>query len=94
MITNDDFPLDCKGHDLPLNITVGNAEKICCLCGQIPFGQIDAALSRGKSENVEYSAAYADGSEIISECFASVYGSKKTLNFALMFIEKCGNMEP
>ena len=58
MISNDDLPLDRKGHDLTFNIPVGNAEKICCLCCQIPFGQIHAALSRGKPQNVEYSAAY------------------------------------
>ena len=59
MISDDDLPLDRKGHDLTFNIPVGNAEKICCLCCQIPFGQIDAALSRGKSENVKYATAYA-----------------------------------
>ena len=36
-----------------------------------------------------YSGAYKDGSEIISECFASVYGSSEMNNFALRFIDEC-----
>lgn len=37
----------------------------------------------------QYSALHDDGTEIISECFANVFGSKKPLNFALQFLEEC-----
>lgn len=37
----------------------------------------------------EYSAAYADCSEIISECFASVYNSSIDNTFALNFVKEC-----
>lgn len=37
----------------------------------------------------EYSAKFADCSEIISECFASVYNSKEKNDFALKFVEIC-----
>lgn len=37
-----------------------------------------------------YAGQYDDGSEIISECFSSVFGSSKTNGFALNFIRKCG----
>lgn len=36
----------------------------------------------------KYAAEYIDGSEIISECFASVYGSAEKNEFALKFIER------
>lgn len=42
----------------------------------------------------KYSVSYSDGSEIISECFSSVYGSGKPTDFALKFVEKYGNMKP
>ena len=36
-----------------------------------------------------YSAAYSDGTEIISECFASVFGSSERNEFALKIVELC-----
>ena len=38
----------------------------------------------------DYAGSFANGSEIISECFASVYGSEEPSKFALTFMEKCG----
>lgn len=39
-----------------------------------------------------YSATAVSGSEIIAECFADVYGNKKTSKFALYFVKECGRM--
>ena len=39
-----------------------------------------------------YAISRSDGSEIISECFASVYGSEKPSDFALKFVEEYVNM--
>ena len=39
-----------------------------------------------------YSGYFEDGSEIISECFASVYGSNKKNDFALQFVEECSKI--
>lgn len=41
----------------------------------------------------KYAASYEDGSEIIAECFASVYGSDLLNEFALKFVEKCGKIK-
>lgn len=50
----------------------------------------DAKVLEYCMENLsEYSGSYDDGSEIISECFASVYNSKEKNDFALKFVEEC-----
>ena len=45
-------------------------------------------------ENIlsEYSIAYDDGSEIISECFSSVFGSYKKNEFALKLVKECDSI--
>lgn len=52
-----------------------------------------AAILDFFEENLsEYASKYADGGEIISECFASVYGSTETNKFALQFVEECDKL--
>lgn len=41
----------------------------------------------------QYSVSYADGREIISECFSSAFGSDEPSEFALKFVEKCATMK-
>ena len=41
----------------------------------------------------QYSVAYADGREIISECFSSVFGSSEPSEFALKFVEECATIK-
>lgn len=52
-----------------------------------------AILQEYLEKNIsEYAASYADGREIISECFASVYGSEISNELALNILEKCANL--
>jgi len=56
-------------------------------------GKKGANLTEFLEENLsEYSASYEDGREIISECFASVYGGSIKNEFALKFVEECGKI--
>lgn len=58
-------------------------------------GKKGAYLSEFLEKNLSrYSASYEDGREIISECFASVYGGNTKNEFALKFVEECGKIIP
>lgn len=62
------------------------AEKVTGLRGS-------AAITTFYEEHLsEYAGKYSDGSEIISECFASVFGSKEKNKFALQFVEECDRL--
>ena len=55
--------------------------------------QSTPALMDYLEENLSgYAASFEDGSEIISECFASVFGSSVENDFALRFVGECDKL--
>ena len=70
------------------------------VCGIDALSLVHEATGLKRDEAVDfcqenlsfYSAAYSDGSEIISECFASVFSSSEYNEFALNIVERCANI--